>query len=87
MIEAGMPVLSRDGRRIGYVARIIAGGSLLPPGLTVTVLSLLGLRRRLITLTSFDVRDVRDGNVILRITRWEANNRWDQAALAAWPCE
>jgi hypothetical protein len=80
VIENGMPVVGRDGKRIGYVARVIDGRLPLPPGLTVALHRRFGWRRRSITLTSFDVRDVRNGNLILRLTRWDANNRWEQTA-------
>lgn len=75
MIEPGMPVWSRKGERVGHVDHVIAEGASLPPGLVITVPRLFGFRRQLVTLTSFDVRDVRDGNVVLRITRWDALNR------------
>lgn len=83
MIEAGMPVLGRDGERIGYVAHILDDSVPLPPGLAVAMPRRFGLRPRLVTLTSFDVRDVRDGNVILRITRWDARNRCERSAGSA----
>ena len=80
MIETGMSVVGRDGKRIGYVARVIDGRSPLLPGLIVALRRRLGRRRRAIMLTSFDVRDVRDGSLILRLTRWDANNRWERTA-------
>jgi hypothetical protein len=70
-----MPVLSCDGERVGSVAHVVEDGSAFPPGLVIAVPRLFGIRKRLVTLTSFDVRDVRNGNVHLRISRWDANNR------------
>jgi hypothetical protein len=75
MITPGMPVVSRDGHRLGYVTQVIAGDAQGPPGVVVTIPRLFGLRRSRVALTTFDVRDVRAGSVLLRITRWDAHNR------------
>lgn len=75
MIMVGMPVVSRDGHRIGHVTQVIDEDSMLPPGVLVTISRLFGLRRSRVALTTFDVRDVRAGSVLLRITRWDAHNR------------
>lgn len=75
MIELGMPVVSRDGRRIGRVERIIDRNADLPPGVVVAMPRVFGLLRRHVVLTTFDVRDIRSGSLVLRISRWDANNR------------
>jgi hypothetical protein len=78
MIEIGMTVLGRDGKPIGCVAQVLQDEPGLPPGLVITMPSLFGLRHRRVTLTTFDVRDVLEGAVLLRISRWDANNRASQ---------
>ena len=79
MIVAGMPVISGDGRRIGRVERVIGRDTALPPGVIVALPRMLGLPRRLVALTTFDVRDVRAGWLVLRISRWEVRNRASRA--------
>ena len=75
MINVGMTALSRDGYRIGRVARLVDGDPLLPPGVIITIPRYFGICHHQVLLTTYDVRDVKDGRVILRISRWEANHR------------
>src|SRR5487761_319898 len=75
VVKIGMHVLDRAGLHIGSVAQVLPDVLGVPPGLIITMPTLFGLRRRRVTLTTFDVRDVRAATVLLRITRWDANNR------------
>ena len=83
MVTIGMPVLCCQGRRIGSVAQVLNDEPGIPPGLVITMPILFGLRRRRVTLTTFDVRDVHDGTVLLRISRWDVNNRASQTSCNA----
>jgi len=83
MVTIGMPVLCCEGKRIGSVAQVLDDEPGIPPGLVITMPILFGLRQRRVTLTTFDVRDVHDGTVLLRISRWEANNRASQTSFEA----
>jgi hypothetical protein len=78
VIEPGMPVLSRDGHRIGCVKQVIEDDPSLPPGILIARSRFCGLFSTRVVLTTFDVQDVRGGSVLLRITRWDVGNRAGQ---------
>lgn len=75
MIELGMPVWSRDGHWVGCVEAVLEDGLSLPPGIVIARSRVGGLFNAKVALTTYDVRDVRGGVVLLRITRWDVWHR------------
>ncbi|MCL4508607.1 MAG: hypothetical protein M1296_03665 [Chloroflexi bacterium] len=83
MINTGMEVISRDGHVVGTVNKLVGDSDAFAPGLILDMPVFLGLRRRQVALTTYDVSDVSGATVLLRISRWDVRNREPLAVVAA----
>jgi hypothetical protein len=84
MISIGMKVISSDGQVVGTVSKIIEANDSTPPGLILAKTSHFSLRPSYVALTTYDVKDIlADTVVLLRISRWDVNNRQKLLAFAA----